>query len=215
LELKLRNTWGETAPFLSAANRQQLVDELSSGKKALVRLDFPRSNERDPKNVSITPLGGGELEPLATIWPAPSGTLAMPGTSFFGIIQTAPGLRPGDRAKANAERSTTTAGVIVPASAVVVYAGDSWCYVENEAGKFERKRIALTTPVVDGYVTTEMAAGTRVVIEGASALLSREADPAASDDDDDGPRPNKPASKEERGSEQVTAGRPIASKDPD
>lgn len=219
LALKLRNTWGETAPFLSAETRQQLVDELSSGQKALVRLDFPRSDEREPKNVRITPLGGGEETELPSVWPAPSGSVAMPGTSFFGIMNTAPGLRPGDRAKVSAERSTTTAGVIVPASAVVVHAGDSWCYIETEAGKFERKRISLTTPVADGYVTKELMAGTKVVIGGASALLSREADPASFDDDDDAPRAKKPAAKsepaEERGAELRPLERPLANSDPD
>lgn len=215
LELKLRNTWGEAAPFMSAAQRQQLVDELSSGQKALVRLDFPRSDERDPKNVGITPLGGGEEVGLSAIWPAPSGSIAMPGTSFFGILQTGPGLRPGDRAKANAERSATTAGVVVPSSAVVVYEGESWCYVEIGDGKFERKRITLATPVRDGYVTKEFTAGTKVVIEGASALLSREADPAASDDDDGPPAPQSkiltpPADRE---TEQDAPGRPVASSD--
>jgi hypothetical protein len=216
LELKLRNTWGEAAPFLSAAKRQQLVDELSSGQKALVRLDFPRSDERDPKNVGITPLGGGEEEGLTSIWPAPSGSIAMPGTSFFGILQTGPGLRPGDRAKVNAERSTTTAGVVVPSSAVVVYEGDSWCYVETDAGKFERKRITLATPVAEGYVTKEFTAGTKVVIAGASALLSREADPAAFDDDDDAPAPQskKSAPEADQESEPEAPGRPVASSDP-
>ncbi len=219
LALKLRNTWGETAPFLSATTRQQLVDELSSGQKALVRLDFPRSDEREPKNVRITPLGGGEEEELASVWPAPSGSVAMPGTSFFGIMKTAPGLRPGDRAKVSAERSTTTAGVIVPASAVVVQAGDSWCYIETGAGKFERKRISLATPVADGYVTKDLTAGSKVVVQGASALLSREADPALFDDDDDAPRTKKPAAKsepaEEKGAELQPLEQPLASSDPD
>jgi hypothetical protein len=216
LELKLRNTWGDTAPFLIADNRQQLVDELSLGKTTLVRVDFPRSDEREPKNVRITPLGGGEETALTSVWPAPSGNLAMPGTSFFGIMPTGPGLRPGDRAKVNAERSETTAGVIVPASAVVVSAGDSWCYIETEAGKFERKRITLATPVSDGYVTKEFAPGTKVVVEGASALLAREADPAAfDDDDDDKPRAKKHTPKKDEESEHTESGRPIASSDPD
>lgn len=224
LELKLRNTWGETAPFLSAKNRQQLVDELSSGKTALVRLDFPRSDERDPKNVRIMPLGGGKEEALTSVWPAPSGNLAMPGTSFFGIMQTGPGLRPGDRAKVMAERSTITAGVIVPASAVIVHEGQSWCYIEDEPGKYERKAITLATPVAEGYVTRELTVGSKVVIEGASALLSREADPSAlDDDDDDAPRPKKapPATAPsavpeiEQGSDAEAPVQPVASSDPD
>jgi hypothetical protein len=222
LELKLRNTWGDTAPFLVAGERQQLIDELSSGKTTLVRLDFPRSVERDPKNVRITALGGGEETTLATVWPAPSGNLAMPGTSFFGIMPTGPGLRPGDRAKITAERSTPAAGVIVPTSAVVVFAGESWCYVEKKPGEFERQRLSLTTPVPEGYLTSEFTAGTKVVVKGASALLSREAEPGALDDDDDGggdddrPRAKTKAPPEkEHESGDASRNAPIASSDPD
>lgn len=218
LELKLRNAWGDTAPFLAAANRQKLVDELSSGKTTLVRIDFPRSVERDPKNVRIAPLGGGEETALTEVWPAPSGNLAMPGTSFFGIMPTGPGLRPGDRAKVTAERSAPTAGVIVPAAAVVVFAGDSWCYVEKAPGEFERKQVSLATPVADGYLTSDFTAGTRVVVQGASALLSREAEPGSFDDDDDGgdrPPAKKPAPKAEQGSEGDHSTVPIANSDPD
>lgn len=218
LELKLRNAWGDTAPFLAAANRQKLVDELSSGKTTLVRIDFPRSVERDPKNVRIAPLGGGEETALTEVWPAPSGNLAMPGTSFFGIMPTGPGLRPGDRAKVTAERSAPTAGVIVPAAAFVVFAGDSWCYVEKAPGEFERKQVSLATPVADGYLTSDFTAGTRVVVQGASALLSREAEPGSFDDDDDGgdrPPAKKPAPKAEQGSEGDHSTVPIANSDPD
>jgi hypothetical protein len=215
LELRIRNAWGDTAPFLKAVNRQHLVDELSLGKTTLVRLDFPRSVDRDPKNVRIAPLGGGDEIALTEVWPAPSGNLAMPGTSFFGLMPTGPGLRPGDRAKINAERGTPTSGVIIPASAVVVFAGDSWCYVQNSSGEFERKRVSLATPVAEGYLTNDFAAGTKVVVQGASSLLSREADPASFDDDDDddgGSRSEKPKDDDES---KVGRDPPIASSDPD
>jgi hypothetical protein len=198
LKLRMRNAWGDTAPFLAAANRQQLVDELASGKTTIVRLDFPRSVDRDLRNIQITPLGGGAEISVTTIWQAPSGNLAMPGTSFFGLMAAGPGLRPGDRAKITAERSAPISGVIVPASAVVVFAGKSWCYVEKSPGEFERKQVSLATPVAGGYLTNDFAAGTKVVVHGASALLSREADPGASDDDDDAkPRTKKPVSQKE------------------
>lgn len=185
LDLKLRNTWGEGAPFLAAEERARLVNELSSGKTTLVRLDFPRAVERDPRKVQVAPLSGGEVTPVSMVWPAPSGNLAMPGTSFFALMPTGPGLRPGDRAKVTAEGSATTSGVVVPASAVVVHAGQSWCYVETAPGQFERRPLSLAMPVADGYVVADLAAGTKVVNKGASVLLAREADPAAGDDDDD------------------------------
>jgi hypothetical protein len=216
LELRLRNTWGSSAPFLVAERRQDLVDELSSGKTTLVRLDFPRSLERDPRNVRIAPLGGGEETRLISVWPAPSGTVAMPGTSFFGIMPTGPGLRPGDRAKVTAELSAPAAGVIVPASAVVVFAGDSWCYVEKAPGEYERRRVSLATPVPSGYLTSAFAAGTRVVVQGASALLSREAEPGSFDDDDDRATfSRKPPPEKVQGAESPDRGAPLASSDHD
>jgi hypothetical protein len=110
-----------------------------------------------------------------------------------------PGLRPGDRAKITAERSAPLAGVVVPASAVVVFAGESWCYVEKQPGQFERKQVSLTTPVDAGYLTDSFAAGTKVVVHGASALLSREAEPGAYDDDDDAqPRAARPVTEAEQ-----------------
>ena len=194
LKLRLRNAWGDTAPFLAPANRDQLLDELASGRTTIVRLDFPRSVDRDLRNIRITPLGGGEEITVSTIWQAPSGNLAMPGSSFFGLMPAGPGLRPGDRAKITAERSAPLVGVVVPASAVVVFAGESWCYVEKQPGQFQRRQVSLSTPVEAGYLTDNLAAGTKVVVRGASVLLSREAEPGSSDDDDDAkPRAPKPA----------------------
>lgn len=207
LKLKLRNTWGDKAPFVASGPRQQIVDELSSGRTTLVRFDFPRSVETELTNVSVQPLSGGTGTQVSAIWAAPSGSLAMPGTSFFGLMAAGPGLRPGDRARVTAQGEATSSGVVIPASAVVVYAGASWCYVEAKPGTFERKLVALDEPVTDGYLVKDFAAGTKVVAHGASVLLSREAEPVGGVDDDDGPAPVKSQAK---GNET-----PVASSDPD
>ncbi len=86
-------------------------------------------------------------------------------------------------------------GVIIPSAAIVVYAGQSWCFIETAPGKYERRAVALDLPISDGYLvsggfTTDM----RVVVRGASLLLSREAGPGEVDDDD-GPA-KKPADKD-------------------
>lgn len=205
LKLKLRNTWGDKAPFVASGPRQQIVDELSSGRTTLVRFDFPRSVEKDLTNVAVQPLSGGPGTQITAIWAAPSGSLAMPGTSFFGLMPAGPGLRPGDRARVTAEGTVPNSGVVIPASAVVVHAGASWCYVETKPGTFERKLVALDEPVAEGYLVKDFAPGTKVVDHGASVLLSREAEPAG-DDDDDGPAPAKKSQPKET---------PVASSDPD
>ena len=137
-----------------------------------------------PKNVRIASLQEGSEKPVLAMWEAPSGSQAMPGSSYFALIETAPGLRPGDRARLLADRAETLAGTIVPSSAIVIFGGQAWCYVETGTKTYERRRVSMEHPLEDGYVVaSEFPAGTRVVIRGASVLLAREAGPGEDDDD--------------------------------
>lgn len=189
LESRLKQTWGENAPFLDAGKRQALIAKLSSGAEALVRIDFPEQPAGQPRAVSIGALSGGATAPVKTLWSAPSGNQSMPGVSYFGLIDAGPGLRPGDRARAMADGAQSRAGVIIPNGAIVIFAAQSWCYIETAPEKFERRIVSLDHPVDDGYlVTTGFTAGERVVVRGASLLLSREAGPGEDDDDDDAPK---------------------------
>lgn len=217
LQTRLRQTWGEDAPFLSDDAREALISELASGTRALVRFDFPDLADGQPRNVRVMPLRGGPETRVETIWPAPTGNLAMPGVSFFGLIPAGPGLRPGDRARLIADNPETRPGVIIPSAAIVVFAGQSWCYVETEPNKYERKLVSLESPVDEGYlVRSGFAPGTRVVVRGASVLLAREAQPGDLDDDDDGPPPQA-ASEEPKPAKSaaVQPDRSAARSDPD
>jgi hypothetical protein len=197
LETRLRQTWGDDAPFLRTDARQNLITGISSGAQAIVRFDFPDLADGEPRNVRVVPLRGGQETSVEKLWPAPSGNLAMPGVSFFGLIPAGPGLRAGDRARLIADNPETHAGVVIPDSAIVVYASQSWCYVETDDKKYERKPVVLDYPVDGGYlVRAGFEPGTRVVVRGASVLLSREAEPGdTGDDDDDGPPPPRTTSK--------------------
>jgi hypothetical protein len=184
---RLQQTWGDKAPFLNADARQALIADIARGSRALVRLDFPDSARGALRNVRVVPLRGGAETKVDTVWPAPSGNLAMPGVSFFGLSEAGPGLRAGDRARVVADSPEASDGVIIPSAALVVYEGKSWCYVETERNKFERTLVSLDAPVGDGFlVRSGFAPGTRVVVKGASVLLAREAAPGSLDDDDDG-----------------------------
>ena len=186
LQERLRQTWGDQAPFLSADARQKLIAEIAGGSKAIVRLDFPDLTAGQPRNVRVIPLRGRVETDVDMIWPTPSGNLAMPGVSYFGLIPARPGLKAGDRARSIADYPNTHPGVVIPNSAIVVFASQSWCYVETGAKKYERKPVSLDLPVDGGYlVTTGFKPGTRVVVRGASVLLSREA-PQREGDVDEG-----------------------------
>jgi hypothetical protein len=185
LETRLKHAWGDDAPFLDATRREDLIAKLASGSAALVRLDFPDVAGGQPRNVRVAPLSGGESRPVKLMWTAPSGNQSMPGVSYFGLIDAGPGLRPGDRARLIAEASETSAGVIIPNSAIVIFSGQSWCYVETAPGKYERRAVTLDLPIGEGYlVRSGFTAGMRVVVRGASLLLSREAGPGEDDDED-------------------------------
>jgi hypothetical protein len=198
LQSRLRQTWGDGAPFLDVDARQKLMTEISGGKRAIVRFDFPDLSGGQPRNVRVAPLRGGAEVPVDPIWPAPSGNLAMPGVSFFGIIPAGPGLRVGDRARLVADNPNANPGVVIPNAAIVVFQSKSWCYVESAPHKYERKVVSLESPVDDGFlVRSGFKPGDRVVVRGASLLLAREAEPGSyDDDDDDAPAPppeKKPA----------------------
>ena len=192
---RLRQTWGDKAPFLNAESRQALMSDIADGSRAILRLDFSDTANGIPQNVRVVPLRGGQETKVDEMWAAPSGNVAMPGVSFLGLIKAGPGLRIGDRARVIADNPESPAGVVIPSAAIVVYAGKSWCYVKMGSGKYERKEVSLEAPVQEGFlVKSGFEAGTRVVIKGASILLAREATPGSLDDDDGGgAEPQKPA----------------------
>ncbi len=188
LEARLRQTWGEDAPFVRPEERQRILATLTSGAEALVRLDFPHAGADGLRNVRVSPLAGGAATSVTKFWVAPSGNLTMPGSSYFALVPAGPGLRPGDRARLTADIGAERMGVIIPSSAIVVFASQSWCYVETGPQEFKREPVSLEFPLTDGYLVAEgFAPGTKVVVRGASTLLSREAAPNFVGDDDDGP----------------------------
>lgn len=208
LNARLRQTWGDGAPFLDVDARQKLMAEISGGKRAIVRFDFPDLSGGQPRNVRVAPLRGGAEVAVDPIWAAPSGNLAMPGVSFFGLISAGPGLRIGDRARLIADNPDAHPGVIIPNAAIVVFESKSWCYVETAQHKYERKVVSLDAPVDDGFlVRSGFEPGDRVVVRGASILLAREAQPGSyDDDDDDAPAPQaKPAASAATAQRRATA----------
>lgn len=219
LSTRLRQSWGDQAPFLDVDARQKLMSEIARGSRAILRIDFPDSAIDRPRNIRVMPLRGGQETTVDTFWPAPSGNLAMPGISYFGLIDAGPGLRTGDRARVVADSAAKPNGVVIPSAALVVYSGKSWCYVETAPGKYERKVVSLDAPVDDGYlVKSGFVPGTRVVVRGASILLAREAMPGSFDDDDDdggGPPVPAPASAAKSRASPVAQNRAVTTGDPD
>jgi hypothetical protein len=194
---RLQQTWGDEAPFLNADARKSLMTDIAKGSRSLLRLDFLDSVKSTPRNIRVIPLRGGAETNADRVWQAPTGNPAMPGVSYLGLIQAGPGLRAGDRARVVADNPDAADGVIIPSGALVVYEGKSWCYVETERNKYERKVVSLDAPVGDGFlVRSGFEPGMRVVVKGASVLLAREAIPGNLDDDDDAGGESQPPAKD-------------------
>ena len=69
--------------------------------------------------------------------------------------------------------------MIVPASAVLWWQGQTWVYLEPKSGLFARHAIATDQPDEQGgYFVSSLPAAVPVVIAGADVLLSEETRPA-------------------------------------
>ena len=122
-----------------------------SGKQASVFADFiGRAATADPQ------VQGTGFIFVVTNPPA----VLTPGLAITGFIQM-----PGGMAT----------GVIVPNEAVVRSNDGDWIYLQTDETNFEQRRIALDQPANGGWFTTNnVAAGNRIVVTGAQALLSEE-----------------------------------------
>jgi hypothetical protein len=114
---------------------------------------------------------------------------AAQGQSFvFRLRETRLGLRPGLAVTARiAVPGLRRQGIVIPSTAIVRLAGKTYVYVQIAANEFVRKEVTLDQPTDDGYLSTRtVAAGDRVVVQGAQLLLSEEFKAQIAGDSDKG-----------------------------
>ncbi|HLJ15720.1 MAG TPA: HlyD family efflux transporter periplasmic adaptor subunit [Bryobacteraceae bacterium] len=116
------------------------------------------------------PLTGERVALTATVDPRSQGQgyvfrVANPGLDLRPgtAVQVSLGL-PGPR----------RSGVIVPAAALVRYAGKVWCYVASGPQQFIRKEVQEQESEGGGWFTQTVKPNARVVLTGAQVLLSEE-----------------------------------------
>jgi len=171
---------GVHPPWKTPQERASIMARLEHGSVILVHATFPAGR------VSATPSELGIARPLrspssiewttSTIWKAPADP-AIPGRSFFALVRDTD-LSQGERVVVTARQGNPVPGVVVPASAIVVSEGSTWCYVLVEPDTFARRPVDTRMPEGDGYfVTHGLASGDRVVTAGAGLLLAHEANP--------------------------------------
>jgi hypothetical protein len=128
-----------------------------------------------------TPIPGENIALAATVDPKSQGE-----SFLFRLTRTMFGLRPGLAVTARISVPGPRAkGVVIPSSAIVRVAGNSYAYVQIGSDQFVRKQVPLENPVEGGYFTaTKLLAADRVVVEGAQLLLSEEFKPQTAHEED-------------------------------
>jgi biotin carboxyl carrier protein len=116
-------------------------------------------------SIGATLVGGAPLADEASRAPA----------FLYRADHTWSGARPGVLVRASWATGAPTRGVIVPTSGVVQWDGLTWAFVEVAPGQFSRRPVPADRPADRGWFATQgWAAGDRVVVRGAQALLSEE-----------------------------------------
>lgn len=94
---------------------------------------------------------------------------------LFRLLNPSLTLRPGLSVTAYLETpGAARRGIIVPASSVVRQSGSTWVYVQKSDELFARREVVLEEPVGQGWFSTSLSPGDRVVTTGAQTLLSEE-----------------------------------------
>ena len=145
----------------------------------LARVDVPAGDAVDSNvaTAAIVPLGredrslrGERVALAAAVDPKTQGQPFL-----FRVRESSPALRPGLSVTAYLELpGPARSGVVVPRSAVVRQSGRAWIYVQIADDRFARRLVALEEPAGQGWFTTSVAAGDRIVTVGAQSLLSEE-----------------------------------------
>jgi hypothetical protein len=166
------------------------LQKLMDRREVLISVALPDSLPAPVREsvIDLVPPGGGK--PLRAIYvgPAPQTDAILSGRSFF-FRSPAAELRTGMRiAVRQRSGEGARAGVIVPAAAVVWYAGKAWVYEQEDDApeEFVRRPIPTSNETENGWFVADVfEAGDRVVISGAQLLLSEEFKHLITNENDD------------------------------
>ena len=169
--------WGPAIGRMSDAARGVLVGRIAAGHAALLRIDTPSGiGQARLKSVEVDlgPLGRVQATILGAARTADP-RLLSPGLIALASGPAAASLSSGLAAPVRLQTSGAAVGVILPRTALVRTAGQTWAYVRRDAGTFQRR------PAVGGqvdaaglFVASGFQPGELVVTAGAGALFAAE-----------------------------------------
>jgi len=169
-----------SAALAKKANLPALIQNLSSRKSQIVRLDIPLGDEwADPPTVArlvhiadetrsmtanflgLASANDRDMQGQGLLYLAPNNSLhLMPGAAVIGYL---------------VHRGEPIRGVRLPRPALIRHDALSWAYVQKDESSYERILVSTSQPLEGGWlVTTGLEAGDRAVTDGAQILLSEE-----------------------------------------
>ena len=173
-----KQRWGETlATWIASSSSSGPLDRLSGLQDVLLQVSIPLDVPMAvaPRTVSLS-APAGRLVTARLAGTAPRTDPRIQGRLLFYLAAgQGTGLVSGLNVPVYLPSGHPVPGVIVPASAVVWSAGDSWVYLEKRPGRFVRRPVSTDSPIEGGwFVTKGFAGGDRLVVAGAQLLLSEE-----------------------------------------
>ena len=179
----LRGQWGATIAGWATDADSRVLQSLMDQRAFLVQLVLPYNLPRDriQSGVSVAPAMARERQYAARyVAVSPLVDSALPGETYFYLVDGG-GLRAGMRVTARISLGgARLTGVVVPASAVVWYAGKAWTYVRTDPETFARHEVSTAQELDGGWFNATrdngagLDAGDHVVVSGAQLLLSEE-----------------------------------------
>jgi hypothetical protein len=175
---RLALAWGQTVS--QRTDLPALVRALTTQERLIVRIDLP-AGERITGPASTARLVGLADETHSTaaeyLSPAPATDPQMQGEGLLYLTRDNSLHLAADAAVTGylALSGQTLHGVLLPRSAVLRHAGETWVYLQIDETQFRRVPVALTHPAEGGWLISQgLKSGDRAVTDGAQVLLSEE-----------------------------------------
>ena len=178
----MRQTWGETLANESTKDPASTnLQALLSHKEVLILITLPSdSNVKTGESINVVPTGAQTKAISAKlVAAAPQTDTTIQGRTYY-FRAPAENLRAGMRVsvemKESSNNTKTNNGIIVPAKAVVWYAGKPWVYKKQSEDRFVRLSINTDNETNGGWFnqSKSLADGDYLVVNGAQLLLSEE-----------------------------------------
>lgn len=177
LRRRLVLEWGARIAALPDRHRAALIADLAAGRSALLRVDTPPGSW--PRSATTAIVDAGD-QGTATARFLGDARAADPRQAMAGRLAIVSGRLAGSLAigltlPVRMATGAGSAGVLVPASAVLRHGGQDWVYVLRSDGRFERHPLGGTVPQGAGLlVRSGVHAGDIVATQGAAKLYTAE-----------------------------------------